>query len=234
MSGANAVSGVSVAHRTDSDAAATGTTTLVMDYGGVLTNPLAETLMSFCAATSISADDLLNALGAVAHDLGDDPMALLETASITEAAFVEAVAAHLPGGAAALEGKPFGEWWFLGRSIDERPLGLVREARASGLRTALLTNNVVEWRPRWRAQLDVSSLFEVVVDSSEERIRKPDPGIYSILLERLGERAGSVLLVDDTEANCVAAREAGMRAILYAGPETLPEVRAAIGIGEAR
>ena len=43
----------------------------------------------------------------------------------------------------------------------------IRELRERGLRTALLTNNVREWEPLWRAKLpELDELFELVVDSA--------------------------------------------------------------------
>ena len=41
---------------------------------------------------------------------------------------------------------------------------------------ALLTNNVREWEPRWRAMLpEIDEIFEVVVDSAFVGMRKPEP-----------------------------------------------------------
>ena len=52
---------------------------------------------------------------------------------------------------------------------------------------ALLTNNVREWEPRWRPMLpEIDEIFEVVVDSGFVGMRKPEPGIYELTLERLG------------------------------------------------
>ena len=63
----------------------------------------------------------------------------------------------------------------------------VRELRERGVRTALLTNNVREWEPLWRAKLpEVDELFELVVDSAFVGLRKPEPAIYELTLERLG------------------------------------------------
>ena len=64
---------------------------------------------------------------------------------------------------------------------------LMRDLRDRGLRMAMLTNNVREWEPQWRAKLpDIDEIFEVVVDSAFVGMRKPDPEIYELTLERLG------------------------------------------------
>ena len=66
-------------------------------------------------------------------------------------------------------------------------IAFARELRERGLRTALLTNNVREWEPLWRAKLpELDEIFEVVVDSAFVGLRKPDPRIYELTLERLG------------------------------------------------
>ena len=52
----------------------------------------------------------------------------------------------------------------------------MRELRDRGLRMALLTNNVREWEPLWRAKLpELDEIFEVVVDSAFVGMRKPEP-----------------------------------------------------------
>jgi putative hydrolase of the HAD superfamily len=58
--------------------------------------------------------------------------------------------------------------------------------RERGIRLAVLTNNVREWQPRWRGPCRIDELFELVVDSSFEGVRKPEPEIYERTLARLG------------------------------------------------
>jgi HAD superfamily hydrolase (TIGR01509 family) len=96
---------------------------------------------------------------------------------------------------------------------------------------ALLTNNVREWEPHWRAKLpDVDEIFELIVDSAFVGMRKPEHGIYQLTLERLGGLpAGECLFVDDIEVNCEAAAELGMVAVHYREPEqAIADVRAAL------
>ena len=107
---------------------------------------------------------------------------------------------------------------------------LVRELRGDGIRAALLTNNVREWEPLWRAKLpEIDELFEVVVDSAFVGLRKPDPAIYSLTLERLGGVAAErCVFVDDLEVNCDTARELGMTAVRFeSADQAIPEIRAA-------
>jgi epoxide hydrolase-like predicted phosphatase len=91
----------------------------------------------------------------------------------------------------------------------------VRELRRAGLKTGLLTNNALEIRERWRAVLPLSELFDDIVDSSEVGVRKPDPAIYELALERLGGLAPECsIFLDDLPANVEVAERLGMRGIL--------------------
>jgi putative hydrolase of the HAD superfamily len=98
----------------------------------------------------------------------------------------------------------------------------VRKARAHGARTAILTNNIKEYGDAWRRTLPVDELFDCVVDSSHEGVRKPDAAIYRIALERLGvDEPSRAVFLDDFEANVVAARALGIHGIVV-GPDPRP------------
>jgi len=90
----------------------------------------------------------------------------------------------------------------------------VRTLRGRGIRNAILTNNIREYGDHWRARLDVDELFDLVVDSCLEGIRKPDPVIYERALERLGIGPEAAVFLDDFEQNVVAARALGMHGIV--------------------
>ena len=57
-------------------------------------------------------------------------------------------------------------------------------------------------------------MFDVVVDSSEVGLRKPEPGIYELTTEMLGVPADTILYLDDFAANLVGAEAAGWQTIL--------------------
>ena len=115
---------------------------------------------------------------------------------------------------------------------NEPMIELMRALRGRGLRMALLTNNVREWEPHWRAKLpDVEEIFEVIVDSAFVGMRKPDPEIYELTLERLdgGLAAADCLFVDDVDVNCDTARALGMRAVHFVDNEqAIPAIEAAL------
>jgi epoxide hydrolase-like predicted phosphatase len=91
----------------------------------------------------------------------------------------------------------------------------VRAVRDRGVRTAIVTNNIREYGDAWRTLVPVDELFDVVVDSSVEGIRKPDPRIFAVTLERLGVADPThVVFLDDFDGNVAAARALGMHTIL--------------------
>lgn len=100
----------------------------------------------------------------------------------------------------------------------------VHRLKEQGMITAVVTNNVREFGDGWRGLLPVDELFDLVVDSSSEGVRKPDPEIFHRTLWRLGgiapERA---IFLDDFEANVTAAHELGMRTI-HVGRDIEPAI----------
>jgi putative hydrolase of the HAD superfamily len=95
----------------------------------------------------------------------------------------------------------------------------VLELRRDGYLTALVTNNVREGSSMWRALLPVDDAFDVVIDSSEVGMRKPNPAIFALALERLGGVAPDrAVFLDDVESNLVGARVAGLHTILVGDP----------------
>jgi epoxide hydrolase-like predicted phosphatase len=81
--------------------------------------------------------------------------------------------------------------------------------------TALLTNNIREWHSGWRRRIPADELFDVIVDSSEVGMRKPEPPIYRLVEERLGIPGSALLFVDDLGVNLKAARSLGWQTVKY-------------------
>jgi epoxide hydrolase-like predicted phosphatase len=96
----------------------------------------------------------------------------------------------------------------------EEVVARARAVRGRGLRTALVTNNVVEFGEGWRSLVPVDELFEVVVDSCHAGVRKPDPRIFGLALDALGVAAGHSVFLDDHPANVAAAEALGMSGIV--------------------
>tara|TARA_R110000823_G_scaffold47903_18_gene121988 strand:+ start:19559 stop:20203 length:645 start_codon:yes stop_codon:yes gene_type:complete len=104
-----------------------------------------------------------------------------------------------------------------GGGLREELVAYVKQIRGAGLATAIITNNVVEFREHWRGMLPVDELFDFVVDSSEVGLRKPNPAIFRKALEIGGLSADEVLFLDDHAGNIAAARALEITSILVDG-----------------
>ena len=81
--------------------------------------------------------------------------------------------------------------------------------------TALLTNNILEWRTGWRQRIPVQELFDIVVDSCEVGCRKPEPRIYALVEEQLGLPGDGLLFIDDLGVNLKSAHARGWQTVKY-------------------
>jgi epoxide hydrolase-like predicted phosphatase len=199
---------------------------LVCDFGGVLTTPLERSFEFWSQEAGVPLEDLGGALQRLAERDGAHPLHLLERGEMTEADFLGAIARELGG----VDMSAFTDVYFGHLDVNEALLARLREWRAGGLRMAMCTNNVREWEPRWRSMIPVDELFETVVDSAFVGVRKPEPRIYEIVLERMGGvDPGVCLLLDDFEVNCGGARALGMHAVRFGSTEqAVADVQAAL------
>jgi putative hydrolase of the HAD superfamily len=202
---------------------------LISDFGGVLTTPLTEGFRAFRKEAGVTLEELGMAMMRAAEQHGEHPLFALERGEISEAEFARRIDEQLGDGFDFMRLRHH-----LGRIEPNPPMiDYVRTLRERGLRTALLTNNVREWEPFWRAKVpELDDLFELVVDSSFVGMRKPEPRIYELTLERLGGglRAEDCVFVDDLDVNCQAARELGMTAVRFESAEqAIAELEAALG-----
>jgi putative hydrolase of the HAD superfamily len=205
---------------------------VISDFGGVLTTPLLNSFVAFQDETGISGETLGRAMQRIAERDGAHPLFELEKGNLTEPAFLAQVSEALePELGHRPEMHRFKEVYFEALKPNDPMIELMRELRARGYRMALLTNNVREWEPYWRSMLPVDDIFEVVVDSGFVGMRKPEPEIYELTLERLGDeiRASDCLFVDDVEVNIQAARELGMTAVHFRESEqAIGEIESAL------
>ncbi len=193
---------------------------VISDFGGVLTAPLAEAFLAVQRDSGIPLDAMGRAMAALSAQDGGNPLYALETGRLSEREFLERLEAALGdavGRDVQLAG--LGERWFSHLRPNQELLDYLRRLRERGVRLALLTNNVREWEPLWRAKLPVDELFEVVVDSAFVGMRKPDPEIYRLTLERLSLPPEACVFVDDNEVNVRAARELGIHAVWFRSTE---------------
>jgi putative hydrolase of the HAD superfamily len=205
------------------------TRVLICDFGGVLTSPLQGGFLAYQEESGVSLEELGRAMAKATAEHGDHPLFVLERGEISELEFRDRIERHLEAGFDLTRLRTL----YFERLVPNRPMiDFVRSVRERGARTALLTNNVREWEPLWRSKLpEIDELFELVVDSAFVGLRKPDPAIYELTLERLGNgvRAADCVFVDDLEVNCEAARALGMSAVRFVDTDqAIPEIESAL------
>jgi epoxide hydrolase-like predicted phosphatase len=209
----------------------TQTTTVISDFGGVLTTPLVQSFAAVQDETGIPFEELGKAMAAIQEKDGKHPLFELEKGNLSEPDFLAKLGDALEP---ALGHRPelhrFREIYFEALHPNEPMIELMREAKERGFRMGMLTNNVREWEPFWRSMLPVDEIFEEVVDSAFVGYRKPDREIYDLTLERMGGPSPEeCLFVDDTDVNCDAARALGMSAVHYRHNEqAIAEIREAL------
>lgn len=212
---------------------------VISDFGGVLTTPLIGSFMAFQDRTGITGESLGSAMQRIYERDGAHPLYELEKGHVSERNFLTTLQGEL---AVELDHVPemhgFREIYFEALNPNEPMIEQMRAAKAKGRRMALLTNNVREWEPLWRSMLPVDEIFELVVDSAFVGMRKPEPEIYRLTLERIRAHdpaeLGSLefsecLFVDDVEVNCAAARELGIHTVHFRdNDQAIAEIRAAL------
>jgi putative hydrolase of the HAD superfamily len=111
----------------------------------------------------------------------------------------------------------------------------VQRLRAAGLPLALLSNNVAPMERTGRLG-ELLGLFDAIVESSTEGVRKPEPEIYRRALARLSDAVGRPIeaadcaYLDDLGINLKPARALGFATIKVVEPgPALAELSALVG-----
>ena len=112
----------------------------------------------------------------------------------------------------------------------------IRRLKAAGLPLGMVSNNVSPMERGGRMD-DILDMFDVIVESSIEGIRKPEPEIYQRALVRLSEAVGRSIeaadcaYLDDLGINLKPARAMGMHTIKVVDPTAaLAELSRLVGI----
>jgi len=194
---------------------------LLVDWGGVLTTNLFESFTAHCERIGIEPQSLRSRFDGdpEARDL----LIALEKGQLEEASFEQ----RLSG---LLECEPEGliDGLFAGVRPDEAMLEAVRRAHASGVRTALVSNS---WGVHRYPRELFEELFDGVVISAEEGIRKPSRRMYELGAERAGVQAAQCVYVDDVPFNLTPAEELGMATVHHTSAEkTIPELERLLGV----
>jgi putative hydrolase of the HAD superfamily len=125
--------------------------------------------------------------------------------------------------AALLEVKAWHDRHCLWEDVLEGVRPSLERLRADGLRLAAVSNSNGTLR-RLFDRLGLAAAFDVILDSRVEGVEKPDPRIFRLALERLGEEATATLHVGDFyHLDVLGARAAGIRPVLVDEAGLYPE-----------
>ena len=194
---------------------ADGIETVLYDFGGVFTTSPFDEVERAGEEQKLPAGRLLEIVFGPYHDDTDHPWHRLERGEIS---LLEARDGIIELG--RREGIDSDPLQLLARmsqdgGVRETIVQRALEIRRRGFSTALVTNNVAEFRDRWKTMIPTEEMFDVIVDSSEVGLRKPNPAIYELALAKLGGSAPkSALFLDDHPNNVRAAERIGIRGLL--------------------
>jgi len=202
---------------------------VLIDWGGVLTTSLADSIAKWIAMDRIDADhyhEVMREFARGAYRSGADGeeglIHALERGEIDTATFERELAARL----LTLDGvPPVAEGlltrMFAGFQRVEPMHDMLRAVRAEGLRTCLVSNSWGNDYPRdgW------DELFDSVVISGEVGMRKPEPRIFLHALDQIGLSPEQCVFIDDIKANIVSAQSLGITGIHHRDhTETIPRL----------
>jgi putative hydrolase of the HAD superfamily len=197
---------------------------LLVDFGGVLTTNVFDSFRAFCEDEGLDPQ-------AIKRLFREDPRALqcvrgLERGDLTEEQFAERFGELLelePERRGGLVDRMFGHIQEDGDMVEA-----LRQARAQGVRTGLISNSMGAGR---YDRSTFPELFDGVVISGDEGMPKPEPAIYELGAERVGLPAADCVFVDDLRENCEGAEAVGMTAVLHRGANTtLPRLEELLGV----
>jgi putative hydrolase of the HAD superfamily len=197
---------------------------LIVDFGGVLTTPLQDAMTGYAESLGIELQDLVRvALRAYAGE-DDNLVTGFETGRVPEEEFAIAFAERL----SEVTPEPVDpttvvDGIFSGMKLEDEMLDAVAAVRAHGLKTGLLSNS---WSLRHYPRERMQAMFDAMVISGEVGLRKPDPEIYRLTVDRLGVAPEECVFVDDHPGHLKAALDEGMTTVLHRAPaQTIEELR---------
>ena len=196
---------------------------LIVDFGGVLTTPLQDSMVRFAEAIDVELQHIVRASLGVYTGAEDDLVVGFETGRIGEAEFATAFAARL----SEISGKRVDperliERIFSGLEIEEDMMRAVDIARSAGLKTGLLSNS---WGMGLYPMERIEELFDAVVISGDVGMRKPDAEIFHLTVDKLDVAPARCVFVDDHPGHLKAAMRLGMTTVLHRTPaESIPEL----------
>lgn len=181
---------------------------VIFDFGGVLCfHPTKEQIARASAECAMEPKEFVAALwkNRLVYDGGLDPYEYWRgVAQIAGRTFDDALIARM------IEYEI--DFW---NKLDDRMVAWVDHLRASGVKTAILSNLPRPLGARLREREGFLNRFDHITFSFELGFVKPQREIYEDAVRGVGVAAGDALFIDDRPENIEGAHAAGLQAELY-------------------
>ncbi|RFZ93074.1 HAD family phosphatase [Mucilaginibacter conchicola] len=125
----------------------------------------------------------------------------------------------------------YGRWnEMLGDAFDDT-VAILKKLKESGkYKIYALTNWSAETFPVALERFEFLRWFDGIVVSGTEKMRKPAPEFYHLLLTRYHVKADEALFIDDNLRNVLAAEQVGIKSIHYQSAEQLAQELSSLNI----
>ena len=188
---------------------------ILWDFGGVLTSSPFDAFSRYEAERGLPADFIR---GVNARNHHENAWALFESSRCTLDEFDRLFLEESRALGHAVPGRDVID--LLGGDLRPRMIEILKRLKQD-YRVACLTNNMNLGKDRsmWGSPdraarvAEVMTIFHLVIESSLEGLRKPDPRIYQLACERIGVAPDEIVYLDDLGVNLKPAREMGMTTI---------------------
>lgn len=188
---------------------------VLWDFGGVITTSPFDNFNRYEAERGLPRN-FIRGVNAINHQ--DNAWARFESSRCTVDEFDLLFAAETAAAGHEIRGREV--IGLLGGDVRPRMVKVLTRCKQD-YRVACLTNNANAGQGTGMSSTDqqaedvksVMRLFDVIIESSKEGMRKPDPRIYRMACERVGVAPETVVYLDDLGINLKPAREMGMTTI---------------------
>ncbi len=189
---------------------------VIFDFGGVFTASPVENFAVYENRNGLP-DRFIG--GVIKSNLHQGAFARFERAEISFEEFDRLFAAETRAAGHEIGGHDFVA--LLDVALKPEMVEALRRVKAAGLKTGCITNNFEGLDPVRVARLEqgdaaiagVFAMFDHVIESSKAGVRKPEPRIYEMMLEKLALPASACIFLDDLGVNLKPAQAMGMRTI---------------------
>lgn len=155
----------------------------------------------------------------------EEPFLSVETGRITAAEFYDQLRSLTGKNSTDIEFENAFNEFLVGLPLER--LKALRNMRAEGFKLYMISNTNAIMFDGWikrafmQEGLRVGDYFDGIITSFAEGVCKPDAQIFETVLNRFNLNPEESVLLDDSEANCNAARKLGINAVRIFGETTL-------------